>query len=608
MHKFVLPMAGLALASSISQASAETLSPVIVTATRTAQTADQSLASVTVVTRQDIERLQANNLQEVLTGLPGLNLANNGGPGKNTSVFLRGTESDHVLVLIDGVEIGSATTGSAAFQYLPVEQIERIEIVRGPRSTLYGSEAIGGVIQIFTRKGGAGVTPVLSLGSGSHQTFQASAGLNGGTETTWFNLNVSRYTTNGFNSCSTPTGTGGCWTVEPDDDGYSNTAGSFRLGHRFGDRASIELYALRSAGDNEYDGSFSNENTYNQQAMGATASLELTPSWSMQIRAGRGLDESKSARDGNFSGRYNTERDTFLLQNDLTVGDTGLLTLGLDYQDDKVDSSTAYARTSRSNLGLFGQYQAALGEHDFLAALRLDDNEQFGNHVTGNLGWGYALLDGLRLTAGYGTAFKAPTFNELYYPGYGNPDIDPESSQSLEFGLAGAAFWGDWSVNVYQTEIDDLIAYDAAIFAPNNVDSARIRGLELSANTRLAGWDASADLTLMKPENRGNGGNRGNLLPRRSETGLRILADRDFGDFTLGATINAQGRRYDDLGNTRKLDGYVTVDLRLDYALNRNWLLQGKVGNLFDEDYQTASYYNQDGRNVFLTLRYRPED
>lgn len=601
--------ASLLLLNSYSiHAADDTAEPIIVTATRTAQTADETLAAVTVITRQDIERQQATSVVDLLRGTPGLGLSNNGGLGKATSVFLRGTESDHVLVLIDGVKVGSATLGTTAFQDIPIDQIERIEIVRGPRSSLYGSEAIGGVIQIFTRKGGGPLKPYLSLGGGSYQTYNASAGVSGGGERGWFNLGASGITTEGFNACNGKPSPGGagCFAYEPDKDGYRNASGSVRAGYRFTSGAEVDVNALRAEGKNQFDGSFVNDSKSTQQVLGGRLRFAPLAAWHMTLAAGQSQDDSDNFKDGVFKSRFNTTRDTATLQNDVTLGQAHLVTVGLDYQNDKVDSTTAYAVTSRDNKGLFAQYQGTFGPQNVQLAVRGDDNEQFGERTTGGLAWGYDLDRDLRLTASYGTAFKAPTFNELYFPGYGNPNLQPEESRSYEVGLRGKGAWGGWSLNAYQTDVNDLIAYDASINAAANVEQARIRGIEAALSARLRDWQLRSALTLLDPENRASGTNYGKVLPRRAEQALRLDLDRVLGRFRVGGTLFAEGRRYDDLANTREMGGYAVVGLRGEYAFAKAWRLQARIENLFDKEYETASFYNQPGRSFFVTLRYQP--
>ncbi len=585
------------------------LAPVIVTASRTAETADETLASVTVITREDIERSQALSVQEVLRGLAGISIANNGGLGKNTSVFLRGTESDHVLVLIDGIKVGSATLGQAAFQDFPMEQIERIEVVRGPRSSLYGSEAIGGVIQIFTRRGGGPLTPFFSVGAGSHSTSSLFAGLSGGGERSWFHVGLSNLDTQGFNACTGKPfpGGAGCFTIEPDADGYRNRAGSLRLGHRFDNGAEVDFHALRAKGQNEFDGTFVNESESVQQVIGGRLKFSPLSRWQVSLSAGQSRDESDNFLNGVFRSRFDTRRDVFSLQNDIALGANQLATVGFDHQNDRVDSTTAFPVTSRRNEGIFAQYLARLGRHDLQASLRHDDNEQFGGETTGSVAWGYELVTGLRFTASYGTAFKAPTFNELFFPGFGNPNLQPEESRSAEVGLEGTGRAWRWSIHAYQTQVDNLIAFDAATFLPQNIDGARLRGIEGVASGTVAGWRIAAHATLLDPENRSSGPNHGKVLPRRAEQSFRLDVDRDIGRATFGATVAAEGRRFDDLANTRRLGSYAVVDLRAEYRPHKDWAVQLKVGNVFDKHYETAAFFPQDGTNVFVTLRYRPQ-
>jgi vitamin B12 transporter len=601
-----LPAACLLLGVHASYAQDTTLDPVIVTATRTAQTVDETLASVTVITREEIERRQALSVQDVLRGVAGLTIANSGGLGKATAVFLRGTEPDHVLVLVDGIRIGSATLGTAPFQEIPSVQIERIEIVRGPRSSLYGSEAIGGVIQIFTRKGNGPRTPWFSVGAGNDQTYQVAAGLSGGGAHHWYNASLSALDTEGFNACRGQPSVGGCLTLEPDDDGYRNLSSALRAGYRSHNGTEIDVHWLHAESENEFDGSDVNESTSVQQVLGSRLRFSPAELWQVMLVAGRSWDESDNFLNGSFKSRFDTERDVASLQNDIAVGADHLLTLGIDYEDERVDSTTAFAMTSRANKGIFVQHQGVLGPRDIQLALRYDDNEQFGRHATGGLALGYTFVKDKRFMASYGTAFRAPTFNELYFPGFGNPDLEPEESQSIELGVRGAQVWGNWSFNAYQTEVDDLIAFDAATIAPVNIDSARIRGLEAIVSAIVSGWVLSLDLTLLEPENRSSDPHRGKVLPYRAEQTLRIDLDRNFRRYRLGATLFGEGRRYDDLANTRALGGYATLDLRAEYALAKDWRLQGRLGNLFDKDYETAVFFNQPGRTLFLTLHYQP--
>ncbi|MCM2330068.1 MAG: TonB-dependent vitamin B12 receptor [Pseudomonas sagittaria] len=606
----VTPAAILLCAVSPFSLAAEALplAPLLVTASRTAQTAEQSLAAVTLIDRAEIERKQATSVPELLRGVPGVSLANNGGPGKTTSLFLRGSESDHVLVLIDGIKVGSATSGSAAFQDLPVELIERIEIVRGPRSSLYGSEAIGGVIQIFTRKdAGAGLRPFLSAGTGSHASHSGSAGLSGRAGSSWFNFGVSASDTDGINV--KPRSASG---YEDDRDGYRNLSASLRAGHRFANGLELDGNLLQAKSHNDYDqvntrrtAGFGANADGVQKVAGLRARFAPLDPWQVTLQAGRAEDKSDADQDGAFYSRFDTRRDSLSWQNDVSLAAGHTLVLGVDHQHDEVNGSTAYAEDSRDNDGYFAQYLGGSGRHDWQLALRRDDNQQFGDHETGSVAYGYALSDELRAYASYGSAFKAPTFNELYYPGYGNPALDAETSRSLELGLQGQPAWGHWQLAAFRTRVDDLIAYDSRLEAPNNVDQARIRGVEASLGSQWLGWDWNANLTLQEPESRADGASDGNELPRRARQILNLDIDRAFGRFSAGASLHAEGQRYDDLANQRELSGFATLDLRGEYRLDEQWRLQARVTNLLDADYQTAAGFNQPGQAVYFTVRYQ---
>jgi vitamin B12 transporter len=597
----------LCAATPLAYAATDTLDEIVVTATRTAQSADAALASVSVITRQDIARLQAQSLPEVLRGVAGLTISNNGGEGKATSVFLRGTNADHVLVMVDGVKIGSATTGTASFQDIPVAQIERIEIVRGPRTSLYGSEAIGGVIQIFTRKGGGALTPSFSVTAGSYGTVNSALGLSGGCEQGWFNAKLNQHSTTGFNACRGSL-VAGCFTNEPDNDGYRNLSLGLNGGYRFDNGMVADAQVLRANSNNKFDGSSVNEAEGVQQVLGGSLKFAPMQAWNMTLRAGSSQDDSNNFKNSLFKTRFNTQRDSLSWQNDFAVNANQLLTAGLDYQNDRVDSTTAYTRTTRDNRALFGQYQGNFGMHSLQASMRHDDNQQFGEHSTGGLGYGYAVNDAMRLTASYGTAFKAPTFNQLYYPGFGSATLRPELSRSVEVGVAGHGTFGKWSLNAYQTDITDLIGFDA-FFLPVNINAARLKGLEGQLKMQLADCDINSTLTLQDPRQT-SGTNQGKLLNRRATEAMRIEVAHDFGAYRLATSLYAEGRRFDDLANTstKRLGGYGLLDVRAEYRVAPDWLVQGRIDNFLDKQYETAQFFNQARRALYFTLNYQPKN
>ena len=583
----------------------QAVEPVVVTATRTAETADESLASVTVLTRRDLERLQAATLQSLLQGLAGIEVTNSGGTGKQTSVFLRGAEADHLIVLVDGIKVGSASLGLAAFQDLPPEQIERIEIVRGPRSSLYGSEALGGVIQIFTRQGRRGGQPSASISAASHRRFSLHGAFSGGGDTSQYALSVAALSTDGFDACA-PATDSGCFTDEPDDDGYRNQSLTFRWDRRFRDTARLSIHGLRINAENEFDGSFVNESKSAQQVVGVQARFRPWPDWEMEFQGGRSLDLSQNFLDGAFRSRFDTRRDELTWQNIVTINDRHLLSLGMDWRKTRLNSDTDYTETQRITHALFSQWQGFFDRFDVLAGLRVDDRRAADRQTTGNLAFGIDLPAGTRLTLAAGTAFKTPTFNELYFPGFGNPELKPEQAVSLEIGLRRHTTVHSWRITAFRLNIDDLIGFDATTFRAVNIDQAVVTGIEADVQRYYGPWRWTITGTWLDPVNDSQGDLRGNRLPRRAERSIRMELDYTHGRIGAGATFLASGPRFDDLANTRELGGYGVVDLRGHWQWKPAWRIQWQIGNLFDKAYETAKNFNQDGRNVSLTLRYQP--
>lgn len=608
--RFALAVAvSLACAQAQAEADGATdLDQIVVTATRTPQSLANTLASITVIDRERIDRLQPASLPELLRGTPGLTFANNGGAGKITTMSLRGAGGSQVLVMVDGVRIGSASAGLAAFQDIPVDQIERIEIVRGPFSSLYGSEALGGVIQIFTRRPEGAFAPHASVALGSFDTRRASAGIAGKQGNGWYSINAAHERTEGIDACR---GSGtlfvGCFTDEPDKDGYENNSLSLQGGYRFNDAWDAEARVFRAEGQNEYDGSFANQADVVQQVAGARLRYAPSQKLSFTLNAGRSVDESDDYKDGAFSSRFDTHRDLGSLQADIGTGSVGLLSLGFDWQRDAVDSSTPFDRIQRINRAVFGQWQGDFGKQSWQASVRRDDDSQFGGETTGSVRYGFAFTEDLKLVASYGTAYRAPTFNDLYYPGFSNPNLRPETSRSAELGLRGAHARGNWSISAYQTRAEDLITFDALTFLPVNLDRARIRGAEASADFDIGGWTLTGTATWMDPRNDSRGPNRDKLLPRRARQSGRIDLDRAVGAFRFGASVYAEGQRYDDIANRTRLPGYSLVDLRVGYTLSEDWTLQLNAANVFDREYETAAYYNQPGRSYTLSLRFQPK-
>jgi len=589
------------LADTPEATNAQILGTVQVTASRIAQTVDETLSSVSVIERDEIERLQPKQFTDLLEGRAGIKVGRNGPFGKTTSVFTRGTNSDHTLLLVDGVRMGSATLGSPSWQFLPPSEIERVEIVRGPRTSVYGSDAIGGVIQVFSRTGRKGPPRVNAfVGGGSFNTREAGASVAGGTDKTTYSASFSHFDTDGID---VQDGVG-----DDSRDGYRNTSVSAKASHRLHERLELFGNVLYSRGNTEFDG-FIDETDFEHAALRGGLRFSPVESWSSEIALAHSRDENDNFANGAFSSTFDTRRDQIDWRNDLRIGERSVVVAGLDAYDDRVDSTTDFDEDSRYNVGGYAILQTGAGVHDFEFSLRHEENEQFGSETTGQIAWGAAVAEGLRLRASGGTAFKAPSFNQLYFPGFGNPDLEPEDSRSFELGARYDA--GQWHADValFRTRIDDLIVNVPGPngLIPDNFDEARIRGVEVETGYRVGAWQARASVTVLDTEDRATG----NELPRRAPATGRLDIDRSWEELSLGATLVARSRSFNDAGNTERLAGHATVDLRASYAVAPEWTLEGSVQNLFDRDsvlarnsFQDADY-NTPGRAAFVKLRYQ---
>ncbi|WP_457944662.1 TonB-dependent receptor domain-containing protein [Vreelandella alkaliphila] len=580
-----LPMA--VQAQSNAQPAANTLNPVVVTAALAPRTANESLSSVTVLDEATLRRQDPVSITDLLRGQPGVDISTNGSFGKNSSVFIRGSGSGQNVLLIDGIRLRSATSGGAAWQHLEPRMFDRAEIVRGPRGSLYGADAIGGVIQLFTPQGEEeGPQPRISVGGGSFNTQRLSAGISGKEGGTRYSFSASHFTTDGQ-----PIRRDG------DDKGYDNTTALARVSHTFESGAEAGVLALRARGHNEYDGG---ENDFVQQVAGVYGELPITDNWRSRLTLSESRDESDNI-DNFGDSVFNTKVSTARWENTLTAGAHELIA-GAEYSEDRVNSTTAYDETSRSNAAVFTQALLDFAPFTLQASLRFDDNEAYGEEVTGSVGVGYDVDGHHTLRANYGTAFNAPTYNQLYFPGFGNPDLESETSQSIEVGVRGQYGHWFWDAALYQTDIDNLIAGQGLLF---NVPETRIRGAELAAGVELDDWTLAAALTYTDPENRLTG----KRLQNRASQSLRLDVDRELGDWSVGGSWIAQNHRYRDAQNQDRLSGYGLVNLRAGWQFAPLWSARVTLENALDQDYITtrsfdgADYINA-GRAGFLSVHF----
>ncbi|MFN7835577.1 MAG: TonB-dependent receptor domain-containing protein [Burkholderiaceae bacterium] len=602
-----LPYVLLAVIGHAHGADAPTLPNVIVTATRQPTRVDELIADTTVIERVDIERARGRTLSDLLARQPGIQLSANGGPGKFSSVFIRGLEARHTLVLIDGVRYGSATTGTPALDNIPLANIERIEIVRGPLSGLYGSEAVGGVIQIFTR-GGGDVPPgargqaALTVGTNATTQVEGAATLRSGPWTAA--VSAQRLDTDGFSATNDRVPFG---SYNADRDGFRQTSGNVRLGYRVNDAWRVDGSVLQARGKSRFDdgpgavdtrGELSTE-VYTLQTQG-----RVNRRWGTTLRlaSSRDVFDTVAASSPFSLGAFATTQDQLAWENTVTTPLGSVLLLAEHLKQSVGKTGAAYAVGDRTinalALGLNGHGRGFTWQTN----LRRDRNSQFDDKTTGALGLGYALTSRWRVGASYGRTFVAPSFNQLYYPSFGNPNLQPEEGKHAELNLRYDDGANQWKAAVFENRIRGFISSTAL---PTNIPRATVNGISLGYDRRWAAWTFGAALDHVDPKNSTAGTpTSGNLLPRRARNSFKASADVEQGSWSAGSTFTAFSQRYDDVANTARLAGYGTLDLRADWRYDRRWTLGVRANNIADKKYETALGYNQAGREFYVTLQY----
>lgn len=580
--------------------SAADLDKLVVTATRTPTDLDNLPAPVIVISREEILRSVATDVAELLRFHAGIDLARSGGPGQQVSLFLRGTESDQTLVLIDGVPINPGTGGSAALQNIRPEMIERIEIVKGPRSALYGTEAIGGVINIITRKDADGLQGSAGLKTGSYATRSVDAGLSYGDTDTQFSLHAADAQSDGI-----PPRAGSNL-----DRGYDNRSFSARAGQDFG-RFNLSVRHWQSEGRSEYLGYALDPRSqdYRNRASAADIGAQVTDTWHSRLTISHAIDDLTQVQINPFSGQHDsalTRRDNLDWQHDLALTGDDTLTAGFWFSREHTEANSygslygadLYTRALYLENAWHGRRQ------DLVAAVREGDHDSFGRHLSWNLDYGLAMTDRDRLLVNAGSAFRAPNSTDLFYPGSGNPDLAPETAHNLELGYQ-RRFNRHWQgeLRAYRNNIDDLIAYDPVAGRSENIDRARIRGLEASLNWTARRWRGRLSLTRQNPENAATG----DTLLRRARKSLSASLAWQPGNWELGGDLLLVGPRRDiDPVSYQAVDnpGYGLLNLTAGLRLGSHLDLRLRVENVLDQDYQTVLGYNSPGRGAYLSLRY----
>lgn len=591
----------------------------LISGNRQVQTRSDSSSANSVFTRDDIDRLQPTSLTDLLGRVPGVQIARSGGRGGLPGIYIRGTKSAQSLVLVDGQRMANATSADSNLQYLNIDQIERVEVLRGSRSVIYGSDAIGGVIQVFTRRG-ADQAPQLRMRSavGSYGSSQNSVGISGGDALTRFNLSTSLEETAGVNR------THESFPSDSDHDAYRNKSLSLNLSHTLSDDIEVGLSALKNTGKTELDNGFgrwdpetssvSGQQLYSDFDISSVSSFidaQLTERWNSRLELGHSENREKT-RDklSPDIASFNTYRDSLNWQNNLTLTDQHSLIVGADAYEDRVRSSTVFDEDSRWNRAAFIQHRFQGDYFSTELGLRHDQNQQFGNQNTWSASLTVPLNASNDVLLSYTEGFRAPTFNDLYYPQFGNPRLKPEHSKSYELQWRSQLSEDSrLETSLYRTDIRDAIVADAD-FIQQNIGAARVTGFESALHQQWFGWQSSLGIAIIDPRDRESG----HTLGRRARRTLSLDLDRQFDRLGVGASWQAVSSSFNDEDNTQPIAGYGLLGLRGNWQASPQVRLDLKVDNLLDKTFTRALYsfdgsyygYREERRSVQLAVTWTP--
>lgn len=593
---------GLAVAAStfvLPVINAAEKDAVIVTATRTVQTVDESLSPVIIISREELEKEISSEITDILHRYPGIDISRNGGPGQQSSIFIRGAESDHTLVMIDGIKINPGNIGTASIQNIPVEMIEQIEIVKGARSTLYGSDAIGGVINIITRKHEQkGSFYNASLGGGSFGTTTANFSAHNNTEDKAAGINITTKQSDGFSTLDSQ-------TLER---GYDNLSVNLYGKKRIGDMdAKFEYW--QSEGNTEY---FGYDFSYNiipvdQDFKTSTTaiSLDSNPSenWASKIRLSHFDDKIEQNQSSDF---VRTKRNIIDWQNDIQINKSQLATAGLYFSDENTSSisyGTGYNIDTKEK-AIFIQDNLNLNSHQVIAGARYTDHEAYGNHSTWNLEYGYQFNKQWKLIAAANTGFRSPSSTDRFGFG-GNPNLKPEESKNTELGIRYQEGSHNFSINSFKNSIENLIAYTGSFPTGmnQNVNETRIEGIEASYQYSADNWLFALSAIEQDPRNL----DTDTLLLRRPEQKYNLSVSYNSSNYGLQMDITHVGKRNDIDSVTYNIiesEAYTLVGLKGNYRISKSLSASARIENATDEKYQLADGYNTPERSYYLKLDY----
>ena len=581
---------------TVAQLSAPQLPETVVTAIRTVQPLTDVLADVTLLDEAQMQRSGAVNIADLLQRQPGLELARNGGPGTATSLFMRGGENRFTAVYIDGVRVDTQSgSGGAPWEAISLGQIERIEIVRGPAAAVYGSDAIAGVVQIFTKKGDGPFTPYVGAGLGNHGTKKLEAGFSGKSGAIDYALGAARDISHGFDSRP---------GTNPDRDGYRNSSFSGRLGFQLNEAHRLEASGTYADMKSQYDGFTPGLDDRSHNRLG-TLGAAWAAQWTKNYSTRLSVSESRQ--------RYSTEPDpydsrttlrNYLFQNEWRSGGH-LVTAALERREDHL-TNAPIDQVRHQNASALG-YGYTAGAHTLQINARHDRDSEFGGHGTGGVAYGYSFAPGWRVTAAAGTAFRVPTLYQRFSQ-YGQPALQPEKARNVEVGLHWSQGASRFGVTAYRNKVRNLITFGAAgpcgstFGCYENTGRALLQGITIAGAHKLGPVNLGGSLDLQDPKDDVTG----KLLARRAKRILKLNADTRVGDWTLGAEWLASSKRYDNAANTRVLGGYGLVNLYASTTIAREWSVLARIDNIGDRDYQVARGYATAGRTFYVGLRWTP--
>ncbi|MBI3730301.1 MAG: TonB-dependent receptor [Burkholderiales bacterium] len=584
-------------------------SSVVITAGRQTQAAKDALADNVVITAEDIAKSGAASVVDLLQQQRGIEITRNGGPGTTASVFMRGGNNAQNVVLIDGVRIGSSTTGGATWSSIPLSQIERIEVVYGPLSSLYGADAMGGVIQIFTKKGTGAISPTVSAGLGSYGTRKLQAGFFGSVaDNLSLSMNAGHEESEGF-SATKPTADFG---YNPDKDGYKLDSFNGRLVWELSKGYELGASILHSRNNAQYDSGLNREDRSisTLETIAVFGRGKFTDNWAASLQVAKATD--KGATESVTSTKYSysqisTVQDSLSFQNDIRIGKDALQVIA-ETREENVDTPTLALNGKRTTNSFAASYVFKHDAHLASASIRNDRSSQYGSNTTGSIAYGYRFTDALRVNASYGTSFRAPTFNELYYPGYGVAANKPEKAKIAEIGAYFEQGNTQLSAVYYQNKATDLLISAGSADCPagytfgcaRNVNKATLSGLSIGGNTRFADLTLRGSLDIQNPKD----DTTGKRLARRSKQHGTLAAEYALPNAKIGVETIFSGERFDDATNSRALGSYQLLNLYATYEIAKNTTVLARWNNALNKDYELARGYATAGSNVFVGVNY----